>query len=130
MSKHVLVVDDNQFTANSFARLLSLLGHHATAAYSGGEALERVAEAVPDLVLLDIDMPGINGYETATRIRRDCPHPQPILVAVTAWARDEDQFNAYDAGFDLHVAKPVSLERLKELAAMLDPAEPRMTAAS
>ena len=62
-----------------------------------------------------------------SRIRQDTAHLQPIVVAVTAWAREEDQHRAYDAGFDLHVAKPVSLERLKELTAMLRPVATRTT---
>jgi len=80
-------------------------------------------------VLLDIDMPDMDGYEAAARIRRDLAHSQPILIAVTGWARDEDRFRAYDAGFDLHVAKPLTLDRLKEVMAMLDPAERRTTLA-
>jgi len=129
MGKRVLVVDDNTYTADSFARLISLCGHEASVAYSGREAVGRTAELLPDLVLLDIDMPDMDGYEAAARIRRDLAHSQPILIAVTGWAREEDQFRAYDAGFDLHVAKPLTLDRLKEVMAMLDPAERRTTLA-
>ena len=127
MGSRVLVVDDNTYTADCFARIISLLGHDAETAYSGQEAIERTGEFLPDMVLLDIDMPGMNGYEAVKRIRQDSPDSQPILVAVTAWAREEDEDRAYDAGFDLHVPKPVSLERLKELTAMLRPADRRTT---
>ena len=128
-SKRVLVADDNQYTADSFARLISLMGHTTATAYSGHEAVDRSAEFQPDMVLLDIDMPGMDGYEAAARIRRDPTHAQPILIAVTGWAREEDQCRAYAAGFDFHVAKPLDLERLKELTAMLGPAEPDTTLA-
>lgn len=121
MGKRILVVDDNPYCADSFARIISLLGHVTQTAYSGSEAVERASEFSPDMVLLDIDMPGMDGYETVKRIRQVNPQAQPILVAVTAWAREEDQDRAYDAGFDLHVPKPVSLERLKELTAMARP---------
>jgi len=128
MGKRVLVVDDNRYTADSFARVISLLGYVAETAYSGMEAVERTGEFLPDMVLLDIDMPGMDGYEAVKRIRQDRCHSHPIVVAVTGWAREEDQDRAYDAGFDLHVAKPMSVERLKELMAMLRPATPRTTA--
>jgi CheY-like chemotaxis protein len=129
MGKRILVVDDNPYTADSFARIISLLGHFTETAYSGNEAVERASAFSPDMVLLDIGMPGMDGYEAVKRIRQDRPDSQPILVAVTAWAREEDQDRAYDAGFDLHVAKPVSLERFKELTAMLQPAAGRSTKA-
>lgn len=125
MGKRVLVVDDNPYCADSFARIISLLGHVTETAYSGSEAVKRASEFSPDMVLLDIGMPGMDGYEAVKRIRQDNPHAAPILVAVTAWAREEDKDRAYDAGFDLHVSKPVSLERLKELTALLRPSDRR-----
>jgi CheY-like chemotaxis protein len=128
MGKRVLVVDDNRYTADSFARVISLLGYVTDTAYSGEEAVERTGEFLPDMVLLDIDMPGMDGYEAVKRIRQDHSHSHRIVVAVTGWAREEDQDRAYDAGFDLHVAKPMSVERLKELMAMLRPVTPRTTA--
>jgi len=129
MGKRVLVVDDNRYTADSFARLISLLGHEARPAYSGSEAVKCTADFSPDMVLLDIDMPGMDGYEAVRRLRQDPLHSHAIIVAVTGWARQEDQRRAYDAGFDLHVAKPISVERLKELTAMLRPTDPRTTTA-
>ena len=129
MGKRVLVVDDNQYTADSFARLFSLLGHEARPAYSGNEAVNCTAEFSPDMVLLDIEMPGMDGYEAVKRLREDPVHSRAIFVAVSGWARQEDKRRAYDAGFDVHVAKPVSVERLKELTAMLQPAPPRATTA-
>jgi CheY-like chemotaxis protein len=129
MGKRVLVVDDNRYTADSFARLLSLLGHEARPAYSGPEAVKCTADFSPDMVLLDIDMPGMDGYEAVRRLRQDPLHSHAIFVAVSGWARQEDQRRAYDAGFDLHVAKPISVERMKELTAMLRPTSSRTTTA-
>ncbi len=129
MGKRVLVVDDNRYTADSFARLISLLGHEARPAYSGNEAVNCNTEFSPDMVLLDIDMPGMDGYEAVKRLRQDPRHSAAIFVAVTGWAREEDERRAYDAGFDLHVAKPISVERMKELTAMLRPSTPRATTA-
>ena len=129
MGKRVLVVDDNRYTADSFARLISLLGHDARPAYSGSEAVNCTGEFAPDMVLLDIDMPGMDGYEAVRRLREDPKHSDAIFVAVTGWAREEDKRRAYDAGFDLHVAKPISIERMKELTAMLRPLAPRATTA-
>ena len=130
MGKRVLVVDDNPYTADSFARLISLLGHEARPAYSGSEAVKCTAEFEPDMVLLDIDMPGMDGYEAVKRLRQDPKHSGAIYVAITGWAREEDQRRAYDAGFDLHVPKPISVERIKELTAMLRPMAPRVTTAA
>jgi CheY-like chemotaxis protein len=73
------------------------------------------------MALIDIGMPGLNGFETVGRIRQQRGNVTMILVAVTGWTREEDQRKAYDAGFDLHIAKPMTVETLKELLAILDP---------
>lgn len=119
MGERVLVVDDDQYTADSFARLISLYGYEVRAVYSGAEAVARGAEFLPDLALIDIGMPGMDGYETVRRIRQHRENPHVILVAVTGWAREEDRRRAYECGFDLHVAKPLSVEDLKDLLALL-----------
>ena len=73
------------------------------------------------MALVDIGMPGMDGYETVTELRRRRGQVHLIVVAVTAWSRDEDKQRAYECGFDLHVAKPMSAEKLKELLQLLDP---------
>jgi len=73
------------------------------------------------MALIDIRMPDLNGYETVARIRQQRGSEHVILVAVTGWTREEDKRRAYDAGFDLHIAKPMSAESLRELLVLLDP---------
>jgi CheY-like chemotaxis protein len=122
MQEHVLVVDDDPDTANSLAQLIGQLGYEALAAYDGESAVEQAASFLPDMALIDLGMPGLNGFETVSRIRQLRSSHHVILVAVTGWTRDEDKKRALECGFDLHVAKPMSLEKLKELLALLDPA--------
>jgi len=120
MRERILVVDDNEYTADSFARLLSMFGGEATAVYSGQQAVEQAGAIRPDMALIDIGMPDMDGYEAAVRIRERCGNAPIILVAVTGWARDEEKRHARECGFDLHVAKPVDLATLKQLLALLN----------
>ncbi len=120
MSERILVVDDERDAADGLVRLITALGHEARAAYSGPEAIDAIAAFRPDMILIDIGMPRMDGYEAAGRIRR-AVGAEAILVAVTGWSRTEDKNRAYESGFDLHVAKPMSAEGLKELLGLLDP---------
>lgn len=111
--RRVLVVDDNADAASSLAMLLALRGHETQVACSAREALERVESFLPEVVLLDIGLPEINGYELARRLRT-MPKLQGVrLVALTGFAQPEDQQRARSAGFDDHVVKPVSLSTLE-----------------
>jgi len=121
MKEHVLVVDDNRDTADGLARLISSFGYEARAVYGGEEAIEETVAFLPDMALIDIGMPDLDGYETVKRIRQQRGNVHIIIVAVTGWSRDEDKRRAYEAGFDLHVAKPMDSDKLKELLALLDP---------
>jgi CheY-like chemotaxis protein len=121
MHERILVVDDNPDTADTLARLIGKFGYDATAVYDGHEAVEQAALLAPEMVLIDIEMPDLNGYETAERIRRQPAGTHAILVAVTGWTRLEDKRRAYESGFDLHVAKPLDLDTLKGLLSILDP---------
>ena len=121
MSERVLVVDDNHDAADCLARLINGFGDEAKAVYDGNAAIKQAAEFHPDMVLLDIGMPGLDGYETLTRIRQQQQSKEMIFVALTAWSRDEDKRHAYECGFDLHVAKPMTTDKLEELLALLDP---------
>jgi PAS domain S-box-containing protein len=109
----VLVVDDNVDAAESLAELLSLYGHDARVADSGPAALALVREFRPALVLLDIGMPGMNGYETARRIRAEGASASVTLVALTGWGAEADRIKAQEAGFDHHFTKPVDLSKLE-----------------
>ncbi len=113
----VLVVDDNQDAADSLAFLLKLQGHEVRTAYDGLEAVTAAAAFVPSLVLLDIGLPNLNGYEAARRIRQQPGCKDARLVALTGWGQEEDQRRSREAGFDLHVTKPLELALLERLLA-------------
>jgi CheY-like chemotaxis protein len=98
------------------AMLLEFVGHEVRTAHDGTNAVAAVAEFQPDVVLLDIGLPGLNGYEAAERIRR-APGPQPVLVALTGWGQADDRRRAADAGFDHHLIKPVEHDILLKLIA-------------
>jgi PAS domain S-box-containing protein len=111
----VLCVDDNQDLVNSLARLLQSMGHKTEVAYDGGGALGAAQTLRPEMVLLDIDMPGMNGFEVGRRLleqQRDAP---PRLVALTGWARENDKERVQDAGFYRYLVKPVTHKALESL---------------
>ncbi|HVG05974.1 MAG TPA: ATP-binding protein [Burkholderiaceae bacterium] len=110
--RRILVVDDNEDSANSLAVFLQLLGNETHTAFDGIEALEKAASLHPDVVLLDIGMPRMNGYEVAAKLRAQPWGEQVILVAVTGWGQNEDRHRAHDAGFDCHMVKPIDPESL------------------
>ena len=105
----VLVVDDDLAVANSFVMLLETLGVNARVAYGGGEALPLVAEFKPDLAFIDVGMPGMDGYETARKIRELSEGGKPVLVALSGWGRAEDRRRSGEAGFDHHFVKPIDV---------------------
>lgn len=114
-SKRVLIVDDNADAGNSLAMILNERGHVAEVVYGSSDALKRVTEFNPEVVLLDIGLPGMDGYEVARRIRGGgCP---ARLVALTGYGQSEDFRRSYHAGFDAHLVKPVEMAELfKNLA--------------
>ena len=113
--RRILVVDDNRDSADSLSMLLELNGHELRTAYDGIEAVEAVAAFQPDIVLLDLGMPRLNGYEAARRIREQQGHKAPLLVALTGWGQDHDRRRTEEAGFDFHLIKPVELAALTKL---------------
>jgi len=122
VSDRILVVDDNPDVADALFRLLTTLRHEAKAIYDSESAVREAAEFQPDMAFIDIGMPGLDGYEVVRRIRQQLGHIHMILVALTGWSQAADIQRAYNAGFDLHVAKPMSLDTLQELLKLLDPA--------
>jgi two-component system, sensor histidine kinase len=116
----VLVVDDNVDSAQSMSLLLGLEGYAVECAYDGEEALARARSFAPEVVLLDLGLPRISGYEVATRLRAgaiDSGEPL-LLVAVSGYGRDQDRKAAREAGFDLHLTKPADPDEvLRVLAA-------------
>jgi PAS domain S-box-containing protein len=114
-SLNVLVVDDNRDAADALMIGLEALGANVKAVYGGPEALELLAEWRPAAVLLDIGMPGMNGYEVAESIRSLFETDRPLVIALTGWGQDEDRERAREAGFTHHLVKPVQLSAIRPL---------------
>ncbi len=115
----LLIVDDNQDAANSLAILLRLQGHEVRVAHSGMAALEITKGYAPDLVFLDIGMPGMDGYEVARRLRQQPGLEKVVLTALTGWGQQEDRRRSAEAGFDHHLVKPPEPRVLEKLLAEL-----------
>ena len=114
--RRILVVDDNEDAAETLAMLLRLTGHHVEVAYNGMCALARVRANKPDVVLCDLGLPELSGFDFARAIRRE--HGTRItLVAVSGYAQPEDMRKSRDAGFDAHLAKPAQPADLERLLA-------------
>ncbi|ALK98486.1 hypothetical protein AB595_06330 [Massilia sp. WF1] len=111
----ILVVDDNQDAAETLAMALELSGCKVVVAHSGMQALELIAIADPAVVLLDIGLPDMNGYELARRLRALPGGMARTLIATTGWGQEKDRERAFDAGFDHHLTKPIDFEVLKPL---------------
>ncbi len=111
VSRRILVVDDNTDSANALAMLLRLRGHLTRVAHDGLEAIDAAAEFRPDVFLLDLGLPGIDGYEVARRVRAG-EFPNAHLIAISGYAQESDQRDALEAGFDAHFAKPVELQTI------------------
>jgi signal transduction histidine kinase/ActR/RegA family two-component response regulator len=123
-SRKVLIVDDNRDAAESLGMLLQLSGHTVHMAHNGKEAVEAAEDQRPAIILMDIGMPVMNGYEAAVEIRKRSWEIRPLLIAVTGWGQADDKRKAADAGFDHHLTKPVDIDMLERLLGMgLTPAE-------
>jgi PAS domain S-box-containing protein len=115
----VLIVDDNRDSAESLAMLLELAGHRVRVALDGPSAIETALDFQPRILLLDIEMPDMSGYEVAQRIREQPITNKALLVAMTGYATDSDRRQCKEAGFDHHLVKPVDFEALQQLLASL-----------
>ncbi len=113
--RRVLVVDDNPDVANSFAMLLDALGHEVHVTHDGPSALAAARQIRPEILFLDIGLPGMNGYEVARRLRAEHPPQAMLLVAVTGYGQIDDCRHAAEAGFDHHLLKPVDVGILETL---------------
>jgi CheY-like chemotaxis protein len=111
-SMRVLVVDDNQDAAQLTAEVVSAAGYQSDLAYDGLEALEHAQRSHPDIVLLDLGLPVLDGYEVARRLRETTGVSCPNLVAITGYGQEIDFRRTRDAGFDAHIVKPVNLDHL------------------
>jgi signal transduction histidine kinase len=119
MARRILIADDNNDALESLATLLQLSGHEVFTATNGGTALQSAERHLPEVVLLDIGMPLLDGYEVAKRIRAQPWGQRITLVALTGWGQDSDRRRSREAGFDSHLVKPLDLETLTDLLARL-----------
>jgi two-component system CheB/CheR fusion protein len=115
--RRILVVDDNRDSAESMAMLLQLSGHATWIAYDGHAALTLAAAHSPDVVLLDIGLPGIDGYQVARRLRELPQTCDSLLIALTGYGQADDRQRSAEAGFDGHLVKPVDIDALHLLIA-------------
>jgi CheY-like chemotaxis protein len=116
-ARRILIVDDNRDAADSLALLLQLSGHTVRAAYDGLEAVHAASEFRPEVILLDIGLPKLNGYEAAQRIRVLAGGAHVLLIALTGWGQDADRRRSEEAGFDVHLVKPLDHAALEQLLA-------------
>jgi len=117
MKRRMLVVDDLKDSADSLAMLLRMLGHEVQTAYDGEEAIAAAERFRPEVVLLDIGMPRLNGLDACRHIR-ERPWGQAVfMVALTGWGQDDDRRRTSQAGFDAHIVKPVDPQVLMKLVA-------------
>lgn len=118
-SRRVLIVDDNADRVDSLALLVRTWGHEVATARDAPTALTVAENFEPDVALLDIGLPGINGYDLARRLR-DATHRRPLhLVAMTGYGREEDRRAAQDAGFEVHLVKQPDIDAIRKLLAAL-----------
>ena len=117
----ILVVDDNHDSALSMAMMLSIMGHDTRTAHDGESAVATAETFLPDVVLLDIGLPKLNGYEVAQRIRGTAWGESMYLIAVTGWGQDEDRQRSTEVGLNQHMVKPVEPSALEKLLAELRP---------
>lgn len=115
IKRKILVVDDNLDAAVSLCRFLELLGHYASLARTGHEAVDLARSLRPEFVLLDIGLPGYDGFQVAEALRRDPALASAKIIAVTGHGREEDRERSRQAGIDLHLIKPIDLKFLESM---------------
>ena len=111
----ILVVDDGRDAADSLCMVLRMFGAESSVVYDGQAALDSIRNAIPDIVLLDLSMPGMDGYEVAQHVRTNPDCDQVRLIALTGWGTDEERLRSEAAGFSDHWVKPVSAAMLRKL---------------
>ncbi len=115
----IVVADDNADTAHSLSLLLEALGHEARIAHNGIQALGIAHEFQPDAMIIDIGMPGLDGHDLARRVRAEEWGKNLLLIAASGWGQDEDKQRSLEAGFNMHLVKPVELKTLEGLLATI-----------
>ena len=117
--RRVLIVDDNRDSADSLAMLMQITNNEAYLAHDGEEAVAAVEKYRPEVVLLDIGLPKIDGHEVCRRVRKEPWGKDIVIIALTGWGQEDDRRKSQEAGFDGHLVKPVDYEKLLELLASL-----------
>lgn len=114
-ARRLLVVDDNRDGCDALATLLGMIGYDVVTAYDGAQAVERAAESAPDVILMDVGLPRLNGYEACAQIRATPRGADVVMLAVTGWGAEQDLRAAAQAGFDAHLVKPIDMKWLEQL---------------
>jgi|GEM_PF-1217861 len=114
-TQRVLIVDDNVDVVSTLSQWLKIGGHDVQTAYNGAQAIEAATEFKPQIILLDIGLPDLNGYDIAIQLRKIPNIPNFLLVAVTGYGQGSDGKEFLDAGFDRHFAKPMDLSKLESI---------------
>jgi CheY-like chemotaxis protein len=115
--RRVLIIDDNRDQATSLAMLLELMGHEVKTAFDARTAIGVAARFEPDLAMIDVSMPGMDGNELARRLRQDPSLSTTTLVALTGWGQEADRKRSRDAGFDYHLVKPADIAQVEKIIA-------------
>jgi CheY-like chemotaxis protein len=114
--RRILIADDNPDVLESFEVMLRMLGHDVATACDGIEVLEKAAQFSPEVIVLDLGMPHMDGFETARRLRQQPWGRDAVLIAVTGWGHEKDKKQSAEAGFNLHLVKPIdAMTMLKHL---------------
>ena len=121
IAQRILIVEDNQDSAMSLKLLLEALGHAVAVVHDGEGAVDAAAAQRPDVILMDIGLPGISGYDAARRIRNDCKDSRLLIIALTGWGQEQDRRRSVDAGIDHHLVKPLDLAKLRQILASAPP---------
>ncbi len=114
-SRRILLIDDNVDLTSTMSALLRLGGHEVAVCCDGPSGLEAASELQPEVILVDIGLPGMDGYEVANRLRQSPQYDRTMLVAITGYGQADDRRRAREAGFDHHLVKPVFFEVLQQL---------------
>jgi CheY-like chemotaxis protein len=117
--RRVLIVDDNRDSADSLAMLMQITGNETYVAHDGVEAVEAVEKYRPEVVLLDIGLPEMDGHEVCRRVREQPWGKDIVVIALTGWGQEDDRRKSEEAGFDGHLVKPVDYDKLLELLSSL-----------
>ena len=116
----ILIVDDNEGSAKTLGWMMELLEHEVKLAHDGKSCLEAAASFRPDVVLLDIGLPGMSGYEVCSAMRDDSAYKDTVFIAQTGWGQSEHQQRSKEAGFHYHLVKPIKMDELQNLITSLE----------